>query len=363
MDDLKYYIPWFEKYIPTTFSECDHSQNITLKLKKIAENCSLSAGLPNCILYGPVSSGKYSRICSMLSCFFKETKENVFQQKFQRINVENGDFSVEKSTKEKGVFAFMSSVHCELDLNQPNIEKCLMDFLDYFSRTKNVALDCHKYIILRHMDSLKRQTQNRLRRFIENKNRTLRILATSSGFSKIIEPLRSRFLCLPVPLPTEEETILMMKKIAQKENWKITKKKIEKMIETCKTGNMIHLKQLFLIMEGSHLIEKKELKLKKIYIPEKKKIIINLVKKMKQGDRILLREYLEKMYICDQDNFAELLTKDLFWELLKEIEEKTKTKLTHVVSEWSNRLIEDNLFYPLLQAEGYLFEVCCLLNW
>ena len=154
----------YEKYTPKTFSDFSHSPSTTNKLKALATNTSLHEGLSNILLYGPSGNGKYARLMVTLSSYFKGT-EDPNRTSVKAIEVESGTFfpisNVKKSNK-KVIMAFVSKCHCEIDLEQANANKTLLPFLLFYSKTKNIHLNTHKYILLRNIEYLTREKQNAL---------------------------------------------------------------------------------------------------------------------------------------------------------------------------------------------------------
>lgn len=359
-------LPASERHIPKSFAECIHSDKTNKALEKLSV-VSRKQGLPNLLLYGRAGSGKYTRAMVTLYNFFKE--DVIYGGTAKAIHPEKGCFThipgcgVTGKT-DKAVYVISSSIHCEIDMEQANAEKCLVNFLDYFSKTRNVFLGCHKYVIIRHAERISHKTQQSLRRVMETKSNTTRFLVTCRSLCSWIDPLRSRFLCLPVLSPNEKEAEVILRDIAKKENWKLTKKRVKDIIMYSRygTSNGIHLADMLMVAEGSFLISLGKRSFT-VYIPDRKKACMRIFQEMKNGNREKMRRALEDVYVGMSHDYNQIITGDLFHLLLKECDDILKQKLLTITADWNHRLAKDNIFYPLLAAEAYIFEVCDLLDW
>jgi len=360
-------VPAFERNYPTRFDQCVHAVKTTDLLRKLCERETIESGLPNIMLYGPEGSGKYARaIIALCELFQLPTLRN---GTVKAIDPNTGGFTVlpgKSGTKktQKAVCIFATQIHCEIDIQQSNAEKSLIKFLDYYSRTKNAFLGCHKYVIIRHANRISQRTQNALRRVMETKTNTVRFLVTSKSKGAWIEPLQSRFLCLPVESPREKDAIAILKHVATKENWKLTPTRIKKILENSRYGvaGHIHLTEMLMVAEGSFIsmIGKRSFK---VYVPDRVRAVAMIIQEMKHGNREKIRNVLEKIGVLMADTFVMLLTGDLFRELLGMVNEEKKFKLIEITAYWNHRLSDDTIFYPLLAAEAYVFAVCDLLGW
>ena len=61
-----------------------------------------------------------------------------------------------------------------------------------------------KVIVLLEVDSLSKGAQHALRRTMEKYGGTCRLILCSSSTGRLLEPVRSRCLCLRVPAPSQE---------------------------------------------------------------------------------------------------------------------------------------------------------------
>lgn len=347
--DFKNYIPLTEKYFPKTLKECFHSSNTNQMLLKISN----SKDIPNMMLHGSNGSGKYTRII----LFLKNHLKINLNSKVKAIDTVTGLFvplpTIKNKEKNKVLFSVVSKGHCEIDLNQSRIDKGLINFLKKYCKNKNILLKTHKYIILKNFQYLKKETQNSLRFIIEKSYNTVKFLITINSLSKIIEPLRSRFIFLSVKSPNMVESKYILKNIIKKENIKITNYKIKTLINNSKEKcNLINLKELILSLEGTSIINK-------IYKTEKQTILDNLLKLVKKGNRDDIRNYIFKLYENIPDEFNNLITVDFFRKIYEFVE--NKEELIEITQKQNHEINKNHILNPIFQAESYLFSICELL--
>ncbi len=352
---------FFFKYIQKTFEECLHLQKTNYILKNIANIKKVDGGLPNIVLYG--GSGKYTRLMITLKTYLENNNysNDPYKMLVRAIDSVTGSFvqlpTSKNKPKNRVIFAMVSQVHCEIDLNQAGADKTLIPFLEYYSKSKNINLGIQKYIILRNIKYLKRRTQNSLRRIIETSQSNIRFLITISSLTSLIDPLRSRFLCVSLAGPNLEDSTKIIKNILQYEKKKKTNKKILTIIEQSKKGSFksINLKELLLTLEGSLILKNQ------IYITEKNEAVDLLVKVVKKGNREEIRSVIYKIYELMRSEFTDIITCDFFGNMLhlKDIDIKKFISLTE---KWNVKLNQDNLLEPIYAAEAYIFAVCELIN-
>lgn len=362
-EDIDNYLPFCEKYIPITFEECSHSPKTT-KILKSLETCDIEEGLPNLVIYGPPGSGKYTRLMIILKSFLLN-KVNPYKSVIKAIDVETGSFvplpSSKNKLKNKVIFTYVSNIHCEIELNQANADKALIQFLDYYSKSKNIYLNIQKYVILRNIENLKKETQNALRRIVETTNSKIRFLITSCSLSQVIGPLKSRFICIGLRSPNTTDATKIIKLFSEKENFKISDKKIGCIIKQACFGSshFINLRELLLSLEGS-IVLSNSTKITKVYISEKNEASDLLVKAVKKGNREEIRNIIYKIYELMYDEFNVVITCDFFNKMVDNFKESDKINFVYLTSKWNVNINKNYLLQTIFQAEAYIFAVCDL---
>ena len=371
------YIPLGEKIMPKTFLDCIHSQKTSIILKSLIPD-NIYDGIPNIILYGREGSGKYTRLMILLKNYFKNICDP-YKFFIRAVDVETGSFvdlpNSKNKLKNKVIIAYTSKSHCEIDLSQANSNKVIIKFLEYYSKSKNINLNIQKYIILRHFEFLKKETQNSLRRIVETCQSNLIFMITINSLSNLINPLRSRFICVSVLSPSHDESIQIINSICIKNNLKISPKKIELIIEKSLYGSSgtINLRELLLTLEGSCILSENinlglkslssKLKVSKIYTTERNEASDLLIKEVKKGNREEIRNIIYKNYEYMKNDFILIITGDFFRKMLNIIDnEKLKKDFIYLTSKWNTELNKNHIYNHIFQAEAYIYAVCDLLN-
>lgn len=354
-EEVKNYLPFSEKYLPSSFKDLVHSRKTNKILEFLSGN--FEEELPNILLYGTAGSGKYSRLFVTLKHFFdQDILPNV-----KAIDVDTGYFTELPCAKSVGnkkvLFSLVSKVHCEIEVSQAHIDKALILFLENYCKTKNVNLNVKKHIILRNIEFLKRETQNSLRKLIEKHKSRAIFFVTTRSLSRVIIPLRSRFLILPVKSPGKEHVFEIVKEISHKENFSVTEPKLNKIIRKSLYGpsGTINLNKFMVTLEGSLIISGKS-KILKVYETETNELLSFLIKSVKKKNHREIRNILYKIYESTKDNFKEIVFGDFYREMLKEV--KDKKTFSILTSEWDSKMNSIFVEQCLFQAEAYLFSIC-----
>lgn len=86
-------------------------------------------------------------------------------------------------------------------------------------------------IVLNEVDSLSRGAQHALRRTMEKYGATCRLILCSQSTGRVLEPVRSRCLCLRVGAPSVEEVAGMLQKVGKAEGIGVGKALAERIAE------------------------------------------------------------------------------------------------------------------------------------
>ena len=74
-----------------------------------------------------------------------------------------------------------------------------------------------KVLVLNEVDSLSREAQQSLRRTMEKYSAACRLVMCCSNVSRVMDPVRSRCMCIRVAAPTEEQVVGVLQGVAAKE--------------------------------------------------------------------------------------------------------------------------------------------------
>lgn len=199
---------WAEKYAPKSLNELTIHPKVSETLKKICRH----KDLPHIIFYGNPGGGKSTRI----DCLIKEI--------FHGEKIVKKADTITNSEMKLNINVIQSNYHLELhcyDLGTKdkiivqNIIKDLCSFkssASFFSKSP-----MFRVFVFKDAEYLSESAQAGLRRTLETYIKNARIILHIEHLSKIIDPLKSRCVCIRVPLPMEEEICDVLKKICDSE--------------------------------------------------------------------------------------------------------------------------------------------------
>ena len=229
---------FIENYKPNNLNDVVHNKEFINLIGKILNN---SDNIPNLLIYGPNGSGKQTILRLIL--------KNLYGSSIINSKIE----TYEIKSKKINLNYLASSYHIEIDMRlYKQWDKHILDFLKSIVYTKNIAHNIHKIIIILHAENLSKQSQNCLRRIIEKTKLTARYIFTTNSLSKISDPIRSRFQCLRLRAPNNDEVSLILKDICKKENLKLSKPALKKLLND-KPSGIINLKYTINLLQLSFI--------------------------------------------------------------------------------------------------------------
>ena len=210
-------------------SKCFFSRDIFKKLRKISED----DGLPHIIFYGNPGSGKKTMINLFLEMIFDKSIYKLDDSKYTVIS--SGNVETEVIVKQ-------SDHHIIIEPNNNNFDRYLIqDIVKEYAKKYPLSIfeknRKFKSVQINYLDNLSYYAQTSLRRTIEKYSKTCRFIMWCYSLSKVIEPLRSRCLCIHVPTQTDDEIIKWIFNICSLENIKLPPYYLNKIVETS-NGNL-----------------------------------------------------------------------------------------------------------------------------
>jgi replication factor C subunit 3/5 len=209
--------------------KCYFHKEILEKLKTISsDDC-----LPHIIFYGNPGSGKKTLINLFLEQIFDKSIYNLDDSKYNVISSGNID---------NEVIVKQSDHHIIIEPGNNNFDRYLIqDIVKEYARRYPLCIfessREFKMVQINHLDNLSYYAQTSLRRTIEKYSKTCRFIMWCYSLSKVIEPLRSRCLCIHVPTQTEEELIKWTFNIASLEKIKLNFNILTDIVESS-NGNL-----------------------------------------------------------------------------------------------------------------------------
>jgi len=184
-----------------------------------------------------------------------------------------------------------------------------------------------KIVVLNEVDSLSREAQQALRRTMEKYMKTCRIILTATSTSKIMAPIKSRCMCLRVPAPSKDEIASVLNKVAEKENFKIPKVFLDRLITAC-DGNM---RRALLMLEASKNQQYPFKDDQDIALPDWERFLADIAKDIleEQSPKRVL-DVRDKLYILLTNCIpAEVIMKKLTNNLLEKVDMYLQQQVIH----------------------------------
>lgn len=227
-----------DKYQLKKYSDACFHQNIIKQLQCISSDNAI----PNIIFYGCSGSGKHSLINLFLKYIYNDS---IF-------SLENYTYEIPGSgTNTMDILIKQSPYHLIIQPYNNNFDKYIIQNI-VKSYAKRYSLDINKTnksfksVVINNIETLSYYAQMSLRRTMEKYTKTCRFIISCNSISKIIEPLKSRCICIRVPQPTETDITATLLKICYYEKKYIDFKNLCNIINVSKKN----IKNAILILDG-----------------------------------------------------------------------------------------------------------------
>ena len=193
--------------------KCFFHKDIFKKLEKISKDDSL----PHIIFYGNPGTGKKTLINIFLEMIFDDSIYKLDDSKYTIMSSGNN---------ESEVIIKQSDHHIIIEPNNTNFDRYLIQEIvkEYAKKYPLCIFEKSrkfKTVQINYLDNLSYYAQTSLRRTIEKYSKTCRFIMWCYSLSKVIEPLRSRCLCIHVPTQTDDQLYKWMYNICCLEKIKI----------------------------------------------------------------------------------------------------------------------------------------------
>lgn len=185
--------------------------------------------LPNIIFYGPQGSGKLSVVLSFLAKMFSTNNE----LNMSIYNRKNFSYNFEYKEKENmEINIIKNNYYFEIDAEDYgyNDKKILYSFIADISNSIDISHKRYKIIIIKNADKLSLESQYTLKRIIETKSQSIRLILLIQQSSLIDIAIKSRCLMIRIPGPTEKDMYNLLDNIAKKEDINIKQNQKEKLV-------------------------------------------------------------------------------------------------------------------------------------
>jgi replication factor C subunit 3/5 len=322
--------------------KCYFHKEIFKKLKKISED----EGMPHIIFYGNPGSGKKTMINLFLEMIFDKSIYKMDNSKYTVISSGN---------IENEVIVKQSDHHLIIEPNNNNFDRYLIqDIVKVYAKKYPLSIfeknKTFKAVQINHLDNLSYYAQTSLRRTMEIYSKSCRFIMWCYSLSKVIEPLRSRCLCIHVPTQTNDELLKWMFNIASLENIRLQPYIIHKILEDS-NGN---LKKILWKMD----LYKYRKRINNAYQIS----MNNLIKEiMEEGDIQKIRDYVYNMMITNIS--SNTIIKDILNIILlnnDNISNGKKTLIINSASEYEYRLSKRRR--DIIHIEAFIDSIMQILK-
>jgi replication factor C subunit 3/5 len=246
-------------------------------------------------------------------------------------NLDDSKYTVISSGNiENEVIVKQSYHHIIIEPNNNNFDRYLIqDIVKEYARKYPLCIfeksRNFKMVQINNLDNLSYYAQTSLRRTIEKYSRTCRFVMWCYSLSKVIEPLRSRCLCIHVPTQTSDDLVEWTFNISALENIDIGFPILNYIADTS-NGNLKDI--LWKLDLYKHC--------KKIQNGYQKSLNALILEITTTGDIQIIRDYIYKMMITNIS--SNVIIKDVLNIILKNLDEypNSKKKSTRIIDYASN---------------------------
>ena len=319
--------------------KCYFHKELYQKLKKISED----PGLPHIIFYGNPGSGKKTMINLFLEMIFDKSIYKLDDSKytvFSSGNIENE------------VIVKQSDHHLIIEPNNNNFDRYLIqDIVKEYARKYPLYIyeknRNFKMVQINNLDNLSYYAQTSLRRTIEKYSSTCRFIMWCYSLSKVIEPLRSRCLCIHVPTQSNDDLIGWTFNIASIENIKLNCNTLDYIVKTS-NGNLKDILWKLDLYKYCNKVQN-----------EYQKALLLLINEIMNGDNIqIIRDYIYKMLITNIS--SNIIIKDVLNIILLKINnysnsKELATKIIDYASEFEYRLSKGRR--DIIHIEAFMMNI------
>lgn len=206
------------EFTPKNIDEIFFHKGIYDMLEKMSHDDTI----PHIIFHGPPGSGKKVMINIFLKMIYNDQINNLFVTHY---NIPGSGNKVKKE------LVYNSKYHIVINPTGTNFDRYLVqEIVKKYANKRTLDLmenpnSKFRTIQISNLDKLSHNAQTSLRRMIETNSKTCRFITWCNKLSNIINPLKSRCICIRVPRPSKYQimTYLLYISIIKKKNIDIKK--------------------------------------------------------------------------------------------------------------------------------------------
>ena len=317
------------------------------KLKSISNDDSM----PHIIFYGNKGTGKKTMINIFLEMIFDESIYKLDESKY--IVYSSGN-------NENEVLIKQSDHHIIIEPNNTNFDRHLIqEIVKEYAKKMPLHIfeknKMFKVVQINNLDNLSYYAQTSLRRTVEKYSKTCRFVMWCYSLSKVIEPLRSRCLCIHVPTQSDENLVKWLYNVVMLEKIRIKPHLISDIIDQSNGNLKSILWKLDLYKHCKKINNSYDVELN---------LLINEIMLSANGKPInvpQIREYIYKLYITNVS--SNIIIKDILKQLLVINNNIDSTKISNIInyaSEFEYRLSKKRR--DILHIEAFIIKVIDIIR-
>lgn len=290
---------------------------------------------PHTLFYGPSGAGKKTLILAFLREIYGPGAEKLkVECKPWKIQLPSRVLEVEFTT-------ISSAFHVEMNPSDVgnNDRYVVQEIIKEMARNRPVTADGHrtfKVLILNEVDRLSKEAQHSLRRTMEKYSAACRLVLCCTNVSKVIEPVRSRCLCIRVAAPSVESIQGVLHKVSSSERIVLP----EALAQRIATASFRNLRRALLSLEACKVAQYPFGDSPEIANPDWelyiKEVAQDIVRDQSAKQLYIVRGKLYELLVnCIP---AEVLLRHLTLELLRKCDDEIKATVAESAAFYEHRL-------------------------
>lgn len=237
---------WVDQYRPKKLNKLILHKDTGENLSKLVA----SGDCPHTLFYGPPGAGKKTLILAFL--------REVYGAGADKVKVETRPWKIQLPTRVLEVELTLVSSNHHVEMNPSDVGNndryVVQEILKDMAKSRPINMKGQKgfkMLVLNETDRLSAQAQHSLRRTMEKYSASCRLVLCCNNVSKVIEPVRSRCLCIRVAAPTYPEVEDMLSHVAQKEGLQLPDPLRQRIAQTSERN----LRRALLCFETCHMTQ------------------------------------------------------------------------------------------------------------
>ncbi|WIA08571.1 hypothetical protein OEZ85_008000 [Tetradesmus obliquus] len=342
---------WVDKYRPHSLDKFELHKQIAANLKKLV----VSGDFPHCLFYGPPGAGKKTLVVALL--------REVYGPGAEKIKVETRPWSIELPSRKLEVELTTISSNYHVELNPSDVGNndryVVQEVIKELARNRPLDVAGNKgfkVLLLSEVDRLSREAQQSLRRTMEKYSAGCRLIMVASNISKVMEPVRSRCLCVRVPGPSHAQIQEQLSLVARKEGLSVP----VGLGERVALLSQRNLRRALLTLEVAYVQHGGLDEGTKVQPPDWELYCMEIANDMLQEQSPKrLYQVRGKLYeLLGNCIPPELMLRSLLSELLRKLDDELKVEVVKVAAFYEHRLQQGQK--PIFHLEAFVAKFMAL---